>query len=507
MGIAATVGSILVPALELIVPILKYALMPIETMLSGVRNIIGYFDGGKERLTFWEGALGSIALILGSIYTITKLSAGWEFIKNKYLIAKNALLGTGLGIERSSWLMTKLSAGWELIKNGYIIARNALLGTEIGLIGKKALAEKAASAAGGVGRGAKSAVGGVGRGAATAAGGVGRGAASAAGGGGMGSMMKGIKATDLIKGAAAILILSASLFVAAKAFQQFGDVTWPAVAMGLVGLAGMAAIAYVLGKAQGEMIKGAIAVAILGVALIPFAFAMSLIAGLDIGSVIAAAAGLVIFSAAVFGLGLLMSSGVGAFIFGAGLLALAGLGVAMGVLGAGLLIAGAGFQVIGSSMGSIIETISNVGTVIGGLFQYIAPIAMLSLALVGLAAALTMVGIAGMASLPGLIAVAAVGTVAVGVGSLLGFGKGDKKEDGDSTMQSRDSSLLDEIKGLRQDLALMMESSDTPLLTEMKGLRQDLNSGKVSVYMDGKKVTSSVTRVMDRIGTNFYGAT
>jgi len=269
----------------------------------------------------------------------------------------------------------------------------------------------------------------------------------------------------------------------------------------------MAAIAYVLGKAQGEMIKGAIAVAILGVALIPFAFAMSLIAGLDIGSVIAAAAGLVIFSAAVFGLGLLMSSGVGAFIFGAGLLALAGLGVAMGVLGAGLLIAGAGFQAIGSSMGSIIETISNVGTVIGGLFQYIAPIAMLSLALVGLAAALTMVGIAGMASLPGLMAVAAVGTVAVGVGSLLGFGKGDKKEDGDSTMQSRDSSLLDEIKGLRQDLALMMESSDTPLLAEMKGLRQDLNSGKVSVYMDGKKVTSSVTRVMDRIGTNFYGAT
>jgi hypothetical protein len=292
--------------------------------------------------------LGTGLGIERSSWLMTKLSAGWELIKNGYIIARNALLGTGLGIERSSWLMTKLSAGWELIKNGYIIARNALLGTEIALIGKKALAEKAAAAAGVVGRGTV-----------PAAGGVGRGTAPAAGGRGMGSMMRGIKATDLIKGAGAILILSAALFVAAKAFQQFGDVTWPAVAMGLVGLAGMATIAYVLGKAQGEMIKGAIAVAILGVALIPFAFAMSLIAGLDIGSVIAAAAGLVIFSAAVFGLGLLMSSGVGAFIFGAGLLALAGLGVAMGVLGAGLLIAGAGFQAIGSSMGSIIETISN----------------------------------------------------------------------------------------------------------------------------------------------------
>ena len=64
---------------------------------------------------------------------------------------------------------------------------------------------------------------------------------------------KGMKVGNVLKGAAAILILSAALFVAAKAFQEFGDVTWPAVGMGLAGLAGMAAIAYVLGKAQGEM--------------------------------------------------------------------------------------------------------------------------------------------------------------------------------------------------------------------------------------------------------------
>jgi hypothetical protein len=47
----------------------------------------------------------------------------------------------------------------------------------------------------------------------------------------------------------------------------------------------------------------------------------------------------------------------------------------------------------------------------------------------------------------------------------------------------------------------------TELINEIKGLRADLNGGKVAVYMDGKKVTSSVNRVMDRIGTNFYGAT
>jgi hypothetical protein len=297
------------------------------------------------------------------------------------------------------------------------------------------------------------------------------------GGGFMDSIGK-MDMKKMIQGAAAILILSAALFVAAKAFQEFGSVTWPAVAMGLVGLAGLAAIAYVLGKAQGEMIKGAIAVAILGAALIPFAFSMSLIAGLDIGSVMAAAAGLVIFSAAIFGLGALMMTGVGAFIFGAGLLALVGLGVSMMALGAGLLVAAAGFQAIGGSMGSVVSLISQVKDVLGGMFQYIAPIAALSLALVGLAGALTMVGFAGIAALPGLMAVAAVGTIAMGVGSLLGIG-----EEGGTAA-----------------------GGDSDLLNEIRGLRADLNNGKVAVYLDGQKVTAGVSRVVSRVGTNSYSA-
>ena len=296
------------------------------------------------------------------------------------------------------------------------------------------------------------------------------------GGGFMDSIGK-MDMKKMIQGAAAILILSAALFVAAKAFQEFGDVTWPAVTMGLVGLAGLAGIAYVLGKAKGEMIKGAIAVAILGAALIPFAFAMNLISGLDIGSVLSAAAGLVIFSAAIFGLGALMMSGVGAVVFGAGLLALAGLGIAMMSLGAGLLVAAAGFQAIGGSMGSVVSLIAQVKDVLGGMFQYIAPIAALSLALVGLAGALTYVGVAGIAALPGLMAVAAVGTIAMGVGSLLGFGGDEGGEGGDSD-----------------------------LLTEIKGLRKDLIDGKVAVYLDGKKVMAGVSAVYSRTGTNSFTA-
>jgi hypothetical protein len=234
----------------------------------------------------------------------------------------------------------------------------------------------------------------------------------------MGKMGKGINTTDLIKGAAAMLIMAAALYVSAKAFQEFATVKWEDVGKGLVGIAGLAAIAYVLGKAQGDMIKGALAVAILGLALVPFAYAMSLISGLDIGSVIAAGAGLVIFGAAAFALGSLMMTGAGAFIFGAGLLALAGLGIAMMTLGAGLLVAAAGFNAIGGSMGSVISSISQIGDVLAGIFAFVGPMAMLSLSLGVLSFALIGFGMAGLIAAPGLLLVGA-GIMMVGAGLTL----------------------------------------------------------------------------------------
>lgn len=285
----------------------------------------------------------------------------------------------------------------------------------------------------------------------------------------------GFNATNMIKGAAAILILAAALFVAAKAFQQFSEVEWEDVGKGVVGLTAMAGVAFLLGQVQGEMIKGAAAVAILGVALIPFAYAMSLIADVDIKSVLSVAAGLVIFSAAIFGLGALMTTGVGAFVFGAGLVALVGLGMAMAILGAGLLVSARGFEAIGNSLESITSTIANVGEVIGGLIKYIAPIGALSLALVGLSGALTMLGMAGLVAAPGLMALSMVGAIATGLGSLLGGG-GETKE----------------------------ERDNKELLNEIRGLRNDLNAGKVAVYLDGKKVTSGISNVVDRIAVNSY---
>jgi hypothetical protein len=208
------------------------------------------------------------------------------------------------------------------------------------------------------------------------------------------SSLKGINTTDMIKGAAAILILSAALFVAAKAFQEFAKVNFSDVMLGIGAIAALAAIAYILSKAEKDMIQGAVAVAILGVALVPFAYAMSLIGNLDIGNVLAAAAGLVIFGAAIFGLGALMMTGAGAIIFGAGIIAIIALGGAMLVLGLGL------------------QAVASAGTGITALFKSLTELDISKLT--AIAPALKDIG-------EGIMMLGA-GSIMAGIGGLLGGG-------------------------------------------------------------------------------------
>jgi len=269
-----------------------------------------------------------------------------------------------------------------------------------------------------------------------------------------------IKAGDLIKGAAALLILAAALYVSAKAFQEFATVKWEDVGKGLVGLVGLAGIAYVLSKASGSMIQGAIAIAILGAALIPFAFAMSLIQGLNIDSVLAAAAGLVLFGVAAAGLGLILP-----FVL-AGALGIAVLGAALIVFGTGMNLIGSGFGAISATLPAIMEQISAVSQI-----DYM-PILGLAGALTMLAGALALVAISGLLALPVLMALGGLSSLFGGGGEGGGEGKTD------STAQ---------------------------LIEEIKGLRADLNAGKISVHMDGQKVTSRVSAIVDKGSSNSYG--
>jgi hypothetical protein len=270
---------------------------------------------------------------------------------------------------------------------------------------------------------------------------------------------------NLIKGALALVILAGALYIAAKAFQEFGSVEWESVAKGLVGLMGLVGIAYVLSKVSGDMLTGAFAILVLGLALIPFAYAMQMFTAVDWGSVAAAGLALVGFSVAIGILGAAMLTGVGAVVFGAGIIALTAMGGALLVLGIGLQSTGAGFASISGSLPMIIDNVAAIAAI-----DYY-PILGLAAALMALSVALAAVAVTGMLALPALAAMSFFGGLGAGLGGALG-GNEDAKMD--------------------------------ELIAEIKGLREDMTSGKIGVNMDGKKVTAGVSRVVSSTSTNAY---
>ena len=73
--------------------------------------------------------------------------------------------------------------------------------------------------------------------------------------------------TSMIKGAAVIALLGASLWIAGKGFQAFGDVEWEGIAKGVVALGALGAVAAIMGTFIGPILLGSVAIAGLGIAL------------------------------------------------------------------------------------------------------------------------------------------------------------------------------------------------------------------------------------------------
>lgn len=87
---------------------------------------------------------------------------------------------------------------------------------------------------------------------------------------------------EMIKGAAALTIVAASLGVAALSFMLFNIVNWPSVAKGMIALAGIVGALAVVGAIMKSpaglaIIVGAAALALVGVAMIPFAAGMAIL--------------------------------------------------------------------------------------------------------------------------------------------------------------------------------------------------------------------------------------
>ena len=198
--------------------------------------------------------------------------------------------------------------------------------------------------------------------------------------------------SDVLKGAAAMVIVSVAMFIMAKAISAMPTEVGPYVGMA-VGLALMLGALYLLAKfPTADLIKGALALVLVGVSLIPFAFAMSLIAGIDIQSILAVAAGIVIFSAIILGLGAIMFSGIGALIFGAGILALIALGAAMIILGAGIQVFNKGVSGLGDNIQIFVDSMAGVIEKAPQLLAAAVVLGAFGIALLPLGVALLLVG-------------------------------------------------------------------------------------------------------------------
>lgn len=88
----------------------------------------------------------------------------------------------------------------------------------------------------------------------------------------------GINATSLLKGAAALLLMAAALFVFAKAMQEMKDVGIEELGMAIASIAIMAGGLVILGKLAPEVIIGAAALLIMASALLVFGYALQAIA-------------------------------------------------------------------------------------------------------------------------------------------------------------------------------------------------------------------------------------
>lgn len=228
------------------------------------------------------------------------------------------------------------------------------------------------------------------------------------------------------------------------------------LSMGILG-----ATLALMGSISGNVIMGALALGIVAVALIPAAFAFSLLADVDTSKMIAFSIALPLLALAAAGLGFLSPFIIaGAF--------------AIGILGAALIPAAVAFGMLGdANMEGIADKLANLGQVAG-------PLMTVGAGLVSIAAGLGLISAAGLLAMPALgmlIGLAAVAPALTTLANAFGLGGGDSSESSSGG-----------------------GSSDGSLIEEVKGLRADLQSQPIQIVIDNK-VISEITRIQSVKGS------
>jgi hypothetical protein len=230
---------------------------------------------------------------------------------------------------------------------------------------------------------------------------------------------------DVIKGSIAIgvagLALGGSFALALKMVKDVDPTQMLAFAGSLSTLGLTLAV---LGKVGGSIIQGALAMGILGIALIPAAYGFSLLKDINPGQMFAFAGALTLLGLAAAGLGFLFP-----FIAtGAGAIAL---------LGASLIPAALAFNLLGNTpIDSIISKLTGLAAIAPQLL-------LVGAGLMGIAAGLGMIAISGIAAIPALAALSAFALVASPLAALGGlFGDGEEEDNSMAEISSKLDTLI-----------------------------------------------------------------
>jgi hypothetical protein len=281
----------------------------------------------------------------------------------------------------------------------------------------------------------------------------------------------------------------------------------------------------VMGKMGGDIIKGALALGIMAIALIPAAYAFSLLAGVDASSILAFSIAIPILGLSVLALGLIFTNPVTMFLFGAGILGLVSLGLAIlplaaafsilkdvdiPTIGAGLmslankdlieglssfgiaisslatplLISSIAFAILGPSLQStaigfeMLAASNMIGTVDSlQILSTLSPGLMnTSKALLALAGSLTAVGIAGLIATPAMAVMSLFGVM----GGEESSGKSSSGESSSGESSKEDGGMAKINANLEKLIAVISAGGD--------------------VYIDGAKVGKTVALATSKMG-------
>ena len=259
----------------------------------------------------------------------------------------------------------------------------------------------------------------------------------------------GKQAANVIKGGLALgivsVILGGSFALAMKMVENVDPVQMIAFS-GALAIFG--ATAAVIGKLGSQVMQGAAALLVMGLALVPAAFAFSLLEGLDTNALIAFSIALPLLALAAAGLGL-----IAPFIIAGA--------AAIGILGLAMLPLAASFQMLdGADSTGVVTNLAAFAGLAPGLM-------LVAASLYSIAGGLGAMALAGIAALPAMAGLVGLGTVATGISSILGGG--DEAGGEGATPKSSDNAILAEkLDKMNATLNAILTKEGTVMLDSTK---------------------------------------